>query len=81
MGDDEHRIDKVDVNLLKSRWSEKISEEEGSALTNMIRLKSPNKNGIPRYTATLSAIVATEISTIAPSNPNIGGKSVMKIHA
>ena len=38
MGDDEHRIDKVDVNLLKSRWNEKISEEEGSALTNMIRL-------------------------------------------
>lgn len=38
MGDDAHRFEKVDVNLLKSRWNEKISEEEGSALTNMIRL-------------------------------------------
>jgi uncharacterized protein YjbI with pentapeptide repeats len=38
MGDDALRFAKVDVSLLKSRWSEKISEEEGSALTNMIRL-------------------------------------------
>ena len=34
------------------------------------RDKIPNTNGIPKYMATLSAIVAIEISTIAPSKPN-----------
>jgi len=37
MGIDEHRLTKSDVSLLKSRWNEKISGEEGSALTSMIR--------------------------------------------
>lgn len=37
MGKDEYLSAKVDVSLLKSRWNEKISEEEGSALSVMIR--------------------------------------------
>lgn len=37
--------------------------------TNITLLKIPSKNGNPKYIATLSATVAIEMSTIAPSNP------------
>ena len=49
--------------------------------TNISLLSIPAKNGIPKYIATLSAIVTIEISTIAPSKPKNGGSTVIKSHA